>query len=123
MSGFNPARSGAVYSGYWAEKELFSAAPNGTAPELQQAQHFGDGRTDPIKRDNFRHVTPTAQPRQLARPEGLFAAHRLVELGQTAHHTQVGHRYRGFGRWRLRPGKHRRPPEHSAAQRSSAAAK
>ena len=32
MSGFSPARSGAVYSGYCAVKELIRVVPNGTTP-------------------------------------------------------------------------------------------
>ena len=121
--GVQPRQIGGRVFGMLGRKRAHQRRTKWHHSQLQQAQHFGARHPGPVERDDFCGIAPTAQAREFAGPKGLFAAHILVEFGQTAHHTQVGYRGRSVGGRRLRPGQGCRPPEHAAAQRSSAAAK
>ena len=119
--GVQPRQIGAVYSGCWAEKELISAVPNGTTPNCSSRSISVPG-TGPVEEERFLRCNARRSGAPVRGPRRALRGAHTGWFGQTAHHTQVGYRGRGWGR-RLRPGKGCRPPEHAAAQRSSAAAK
>ncbi len=97
------------------------SAPYQTAPPPAAAvAAFRCRAPRPGRRERFLRCKRPPLRRASSRvPEGLFAAHILVEFGQTAHHTQVGSPLPGV--WTLaaatRPdiAVHPSTPQHSAA--------